>query len=392
MRKFVFAAALLLSCSAVAQIAPVRTAGAGGTSQQMQVNISGVLTGTANLWWDPVAKTLCFTTPDGTQSGPFCLQNMGSSSGEQEGPGGFLILTGNSTGVLAKNASIANDSAPYLHQDQTATMLLDEFGQYGRNLWIWPPLKTPSGATNTNNTLLLPARYEKLLWDSTTPFPQHAWYTTLDSYGDLAAATGGGVGILQRWFNSSTSGTLEAILYATGTLITNGFVAAGGGIGPYATVPAAITGAGSALTESYFYTSTNGMAPLVTFASHNTNYYGVMGVVSADGTAPDDLFGVGYAPVQNSTFTPVLTWSGAGNVGIGLGTTLPSAALHVNGTIKQKVYTVSTLPAAGTIGAGARAFVSDSTVAASGNFGAVVAGSGTNAVPVYSDGTNWRIG
>ncbi len=54
--------------------------------------------------------------------------------------------------------------------------------------------------------------------------------------------------------------------------------------------------------------------------------------------------------------------------------------------------TVAQLPAAGTAGAGARAFVTDSNVAASGNFGAVVAGSGANGVPVYSDGTNWRIG
>jgi hypothetical protein len=36
--------------------------------------------------------------------------------------------------------------------------------------------------------------------------------------------------------------------------------------------------------------------------------------------------------------------------------------------------------------------VTDSTVAAAGNFGAVVTGGGANTVPVYSDGTNWRIG
>jgi hypothetical protein len=41
---------------------------------------------------------------------------------------------------------------------------------------------------------------------------------------------------------------------------------------------------------------------------------------------------------------------------------------------------------------GARAMVSDATVVAAGNFGAVVTGGGANTVPVYSDGTNWRIG
>jgi hypothetical protein len=60
--------------------------------------------------------------------------------------------------------------------------------------------------------------------------------------------------------------------------------------------------------------------------------------------------------------------------------------------VKTLSVTVSTLPAAATIGSGARAFVSDSSVVASGNFGAIVAGAGANLVPVFSDGTNWRIG
>lgn len=42
--------------------------------------------------------------------------------------------------------------------------------------------------------------------------------------------------------------------------------------------------------------------------------------------------------------------------------------------------------------AGARAFISDSSVAASGNFGAIAAGGGANTVPVFSDGANWLIG
>lgn len=39
-----------------------------------------------------------------------------------------------------------------------------------------------------------------------------------------------------------------------------------------------------------------------------------------------------------------------------------------------------------------RAFITNSNVAASGNFGATAAGGGANRVPVWSDGTNWRIG
>ena len=53
---------------------------------------------------------------------------------------------------------------------------------------------------------------------------------------------------------------------------------------------------------------------------------------------------------------------------------------------------VGSLPAAASGNRGARWFVTDSSVAAAGNYGAIVAGGGANIVPVYSDGTNWRIG
>jgi hypothetical protein len=53
------------------------------------------------------------------------------------------------------------------------------------------------------------------------------------------------------------------------------------------------------------------------------------------------------------------------------------------------VFTVATLPGADTLGAGARAFVIDSSVS---TFGTTVAGGGTTKVPVYSDGTDWKVG
>jgi hypothetical protein len=42
--------------------------------------------------------------------------------------------------------------------------------------------------------------------------------------------------------------------------------------------------------------------------------------------------------------------------------------------------------------AGARAMINDSTVTATGNFGAIAVGGGTEIVPVFSDGVNWLIG
>ena len=51
--------------------------------------------------------------------------------------------------------------------------------------------------------------------------------------------------------------------------------------------------------------------------------------------------------------------------------------------------TVANLSSAVTSGVGARAFVTDSSVS---TFGSTVAGGGSTKVPVYSDGTNWKVG
>jgi hypothetical protein len=53
--------------------------------------------------------------------------------------------------------------------------------------------------------------------------------------------------------------------------------------------------------------------------------------------------------------------------------------------------TLATLPSAAGV-PGARAMISDSTSPASGNFGVIAVGAGSNIVPVFSDGTNWVLG
>jgi hypothetical protein len=68
---------------------------------------------------------------------------------------------------------------------------------------------------------------------------------------------------------------------------------------------------------------------------------------------------------------------------------LGQLSASTQGIISTTVYTVATLPSAATSGVGARTFVSDANAT---TFASIVAGSGANKVPVYSDGTNWRIG
>jgi len=63
--------------------------------------------------------------------------------------------------------------------------------------------------------------------------------------------------------------------------------------------------------------------------------------------------------------------------------------LTTNHNLLYSVYTVATLPSAVTSGKGARTFVSDALAP---TFGATVATGGAVATPVYSDGTNWKVG
>jgi hypothetical protein len=66
-----------------------------------------------------------------------------------------------------------------------------------------------------------------------------------------------------------------------------------------------------------------------------------------------------------------------------------SGTLNSPGVVKTAVFTVDTLPSASTVGAGARAFVSDSIT---NTFNSNVGNGGANSIPVFSDGTSWRVG
>ena len=61
----------------------------------------------------------------------------------------------------------------------------------------------------------------------------------------------------------------------------------------------------------------------------------------------------------------------------------------VSGYVRVPAVTVANLPSATVAGVGARAFVTDAT---STTFHANPVGGGAQSVPVYSDGTIWRIG
>lgn len=107
---------------------------------------------------------------------------------------------------------------------------------------------------------------------------------------------------------------------------------------------------------------------------------------------PGVALGVNYA--SNAVMTSAFPASRLGIV-VGNNTSSPITYTFDNNGIaaapvlKTASTTVAGLISASTAGAGARAFVTDAT---SNTFGSPANGSGTYAVPVYSDGTSWHVG
>jgi hypothetical protein len=65
------------------------------------------------------------------------------------------------------------------------------------------------------------------------------------------------------------------------------------------------------------------------------------------------------------------------------------ASFEATSYISTTPVTVANLPSATTSGSGARAMVTNANAT---TFGSIVAGGGANIIPVFSDGTDWRIG
>jgi hypothetical protein len=133
----------------------------------------------------------------------------------------------------------------------------------------------------------------------------------------------------------------------------------------------------------------------------------VAGALTIGGTAQTGAITLGKSTVNQTTNiqagatasgrTKTISIGTGGLAGstsnITIGSTSGTSTTTVNGLLKQQTYTVATLPAGS---AGSRSFVTDHTSAlAYPIFGEVVSTIGLNGpfnVPVFHDGTNWRVG
>lgn len=133
-----------------------------------------------------------------------------------------------------------------------------------------------------------------------------------------------------------------------------------------------ITIGGNSFAQSLNIGGVTGTQP-ITFGRSTTSQ--VVNIATGiNGTSTVKTVNIGINGVTNSTTNIVI------------GATSGTSTTTINGLLKQQTKTVATLP---TGSAGARSFV---TNALAPSFGAAVVGGGTVGVPVYYDGTSWKVG
>lgn len=127
------------------------------------------------------------------------------------------------------------------------------------------------------------------------------------------------------------------------------------------------------------------------------------GTLTVGGAAGTGLIAIGRSTASQQTdIQAAATASGSTktmNIGTGglagsatnivIGSTTGTSTTTLNGITKRQTYLVANLPSASTSGVGAKSFVTDALTP---TFGATVAGGGAVPVPVFSDGTNWKVG
>jgi hypothetical protein len=190
-------------------------------------------------------------------------------------------------------------------------------------------------------------------------------------------ATGGGN-------NTTTIGNSS-----TTSTILKGLVTTDGGI----TVPGQASIASNAGVAASIGTGTNSTISIGTSASTDRTI--TIGSSTGTGTFSVGLsaethtmnIGTGATP-SGSTKTINIGSQGVSTstTTINVGSTASTTTIALRGLINGRVYTVSTLP---TGIAGSRAYVSDALAP---SFGAAVVGGGAVGVPVYKDGTSWKVG
>jgi len=405
------------------------------------VNYNGatyVVTPVSNLNNNDFALTLPSTTTPGTNSAVWTLVSNSVISGSQPWapgtlyqPGGpyymnnhnLLIhpyseagqvpswVTGNVLDILDLGAVVPYISSAMNFLDgglqiSQPNVALDPLGVYPyENINIY---FGNAGATRTNGT----SQFWAVTGSVSGGFGMYFDYSTYALYCGLGspfgtagwAITGGGP--TPATFTGTIAGTNLTMPSVTTGTVAIGKTVTGAGV----TATKIIAGSGLSWTVD----KSQNVGPVAMTASTgnlNAPTFGLPTSLAAAGTLAVSKIAVGYVrtqPTWGLCLSAAQSQPGGGAYGVGWFTHANNP--NGNGLLgwqciaagspgtQQALYgvigpsTIANLPAA-SVGAGARAFVTNSSQVASGNFGATLsATTGANKVPVYSDGVNWIIG
>lgn len=209
------------------------------------------------------------------------------------------------------------------------------------------------------------------------------------------STTGATGGLLKAATTKISFVPSTGILSVVGLTLTTALSATNGGTGKtsyaigdllYADTTTSLASLAGVATTNVLRSGGVGAAPAWGKVVMSTDVSGTLGVTNG-GTGKNSIYtqwGIVYAAA-----TTALSSTAAGTTGQFLRATTSGAPVWV--ALQTPDATVAGLATANTTNRGMRAHVTDSTVAASGNYGATVVGGGTNVVPVFCTGTAWII-
>jgi hypothetical protein len=132
----------------------------------------------------------------------------------------------------------------------------------------------------------------------------------------------------------------------------------------------------------------NGIVDFVRLSQNNTTHLIQLDISINSPSSSGATLHANYEGYFTAVTTPVVGATALATFSVVAG----NPALYTYQPMKGMVGRVADLPPAASAPQGSRGFVNNSNATLAAGLGNVVAGAGANLVPIYNDGTNWRIG
>jgi hypothetical protein len=362
--------------------------GGSGTSQsvtdtlaslQSQINAIGGGSGTVTSVAATVPSVLSITGSPITSSGTLAIGYSGTAlpianggTGATVANGAMANLMGFTTTATAAGTTTLTNTSSYFQlftgsTTQTIVLPVTSTLQTG---WTFHICNNSTGTLTINSSggslvILLGSGLTLMCTCIGTALTTAADWES--GFTDFSSSTGSGAVVL------ATSPTLSGIT-VTGTLGFNG------------TTNISANFATSQTTGNTLITSSQTSGTLIIGGTSGT---GIQTIGRSTVSQTTNIQAGATASGSTKTMNIGTEGLSGSTTNIAIGSTTGTSTTTFNGITKNQTYLVANLPSASTSGAGASAFV---TNALSPTFGATVVTGGAVAVPVYSDGTNWKVG